>query len=464
MTAAWGIYALLVGALVSASAGLAEVVLARLRRPVRWLWALAMLATLAVPVIRFAVHGRAVPPAGALRLPDATRAMAARPAAETGPLRSATAPARWTVRAERGLVALLTAAYDAAGTGTPRRDRLLVAAWVILSVGVAAGWLRAAWRVARLRRSWGERLVDGIPVLLSDDVGPAVLGVRRPRTVLPRWILDLDAPLRALVLGHEVEHVRARDPLLLAFGFLCTILVPWQAWLWFQLRRLRLAVETDCDARVLSRFPDVRRYGSLLLFVGQRAAFPGPAPALAGVLSLESHLARRITMMTRPPHRAVSKLAALSALVLICGAAVFAAPAPQAAAGRDVPAGLVGLYLMRAPSDVHEARMMRDEFTYLRLAADGRSRLENLTTSDSMAGVAPAVEVGPWHRNPWSVKSATTPRGAAATMDGRLCFDAPDHTQPCDFYHLDSATGDLSLYAAPAATRPTLVLRKVQRH
>jgi hypothetical protein len=328
---------------------------------------------------------------------------------------------------------------------------------------VAAGWLRAAWYVARLRRSWREQLVDGVPVLLSDDVGPAVLGVRRPRAVLPRWILDLDAPLRSLVLGHEAEHVRARDPLLLVFGFACTVLVPWQVWLWLQLRQLRLAVETDCDARVLSRFPDVRRYGSLLLFVGRRAAFPRPA-ALASVLSLESYLSRRITAMTRPPRRAAWKLAALSALVLICGAAVFAAPAPQAAAGRDVPAGLVGLYLMQAPAGSPVGRMMRDEFTYLRLAADGRSRLENLTTSDSTAGVAPAVEVGPWHRNPWSVKSAATPRGAAATMDGRLCFDAPDHTQPCDFYHRDSATGDLSLYAAPAATRPTLVLRKVQRH
>jgi hypothetical protein len=460
VTAAWGIYALLVGALVSAAAGLAEVVLIRLRRPTRWLWAAAMLATLAIPVVRFTANGRAVPPAAALRLPDATRAMAAGPA----PQRSAAAPARWTVRAERGVDALLAAAYHAAGTGTPRRDRFLVAAWMVLSVCVAAGWLRAAWRITRLRRSWGEQLVDGVPVLLSEDVGPAVLGVRRPRTVLPRWILELDAPLRALVLGHEVEHVRARDPLLLAIGFFCTIIVPWQAWLWFQLRRLRLAVETDCDARVLSRFPNVHRYGSLLLFVGRRAAFPHAAPALAGVLSLESHLARRITMMTRPPHRVASKLAALSTLVVLCGAAVFAAPSPQSPAATGVPAQFVGLYLMRAPADFPVGRMMRDEFTYLRLAADGRSRLENLTTSDSTAGVAPAVEVGPWHRNPWSVRPAAAPRGAADSLEGRLCFDLPNHTQPCDFYHRDPGTGDLTLYAAPAATKVTLLLRKVRRH
>lgn len=463
MTTAWALYALLVGALISAAAGLTEVVLASLRRPTRWVWALAMGVTLAIPIVRFAAGTGAIRPTIAHLAPEATLAESVRLSSERGSRRDAAAPFVWTVRATTTVGALLVAAYDVAGSGSPRHDHLFIAAWVALSVCVAGGWLRAVWRLTRLRRSWREQLVDGVPVLLSVDMGPAVLGIRRPRTVLPHWILELDAPLRALILGHETEHVQARDPLLLAFGFACTILMPWQVWLWLQLRQLRLAVETDCDSRVLSRSPNVRRYGSLLLFVGQHAAFPRPAAALAGVLSLESHLARRITAMTRSPRRAVSKLAALAALLVLCGAAVFAAPAPQAPVSPSLPAEFVGLYLMQAPPEFPAARMMRDESTYLRLAADGRSRLENLTTRDAATGVVPSVEVGPWHRNPWSVRPAATPRGAAAVMDGRLCFDAANHTQPCTFYHRDPRTGDITLYAAPAATRMELRLLKVVR-
>lgn len=464
MTAAWVIYALLVGAIVSAAAGLAEVVLSSLRRPTRWVWVLAMGATLALPISRFAAGASTSRPAVTQRAPGAARPDAGQANSARGSTRGTATPVMWAVRATEAAAAFLASAYTVVGAGSPRRDHLFLAAWAALSLCVAGGWLRAAWRLNRMRRSWQERVVDGIPVLLSDDVGPAVLGVRRPRAVLPRWTLELDAPLRALVLGHEAEHVCARDPLLLAFGLACTILVPWQPWLWLQLRQLRLAVETDCDSRVLARSPNVRRYGSLLLFVGQRAAFPRPALALAGVLSLESHLARRITAMTRPAHRTVATLAGLSALVLLCGAAVFVAPTPQTPASSSVPAELVGLYQMQAPPEMPTARMMRDESTYLRLAADGRSRLENLTTRDSATGVVPSVELGPWHRNPWSVRPAATPRGAAATMDGRLCFDAPNHTQPCTFYHRDPGTGDLTLYAAPAATKMELRLLKVGRH
>ena len=463
MTAAWALYAVLVGALVSGAAGLTEAALATLRRPTRWVWVLAMGATLVVPIARFAAGTGAIRPMVTQRAPEVTLADAVRPSAERDPMRGTPAPFVWTARAATAVDGFLAAAYDVASAGSPRRDRLFIAAWVVLSVCVAGGWLRASWHLARLRRTWQEQVVDDVPVLLSDNVGPAVLGVLRPRAVLPRWVLDLDAPLRSLILGHETEHMKARDPLFLVFGFACTILMPWQAWLWLQLRQLRLAVETDCDSRVLARSPNVKRYGSLLLFVGERAAFPRPAAAIDGVLSLESHLARRITAMTRPAHRAVSKLAGLSALVVLCGTAVFAAPAPQAPASPSVPAELVGLYLMQAPSEMPAARMMRDESTYLRLAADGRSRLENLTTRDAATGVVPSVELGPWHRNPWSVRPAATPRTADEAMDGRLCFEAPNHSQPCDFYHRNPRTGDLTLYAAPAAWKMELRLLKVWR-
>src|SRR5690606_32718564 len=90
-------------------------------------------------------------------------------------------------------------------------DTLLLTLWVLASAGVA---VRLAWGVFRLasrRRHWRRAQVDGVDVRVSDDVGPAVVGLRPMEVVLPDWALSLDAPLRAIVLRHEEEHRRAAD-------------------------------------------------------------------------------------------------------------------------------------------------------------------------------------------------------------------------------------------------------------
>ena len=107
--------------------------------------------------------------------------------------------------------------------------------------------------------------MEGERVLVSPDVGPAVIGWFRGTVVLPEWALGLEPDWRRLVLAHEREHVRAHDPALLALGILALVLLPGNAALWWQVRRLRLAVELDCDERVLRAHPDVGAYGGLLL-------------------------------------------------------------------------------------------------------------------------------------------------------------------------------------------------------
>src|SRR5207237_268990 len=98
-------------------------------------------------------------------------------------------------------------------------------AWVVALAGSylvpAAAWRRAA--------------VDGRAVLVSDDVGPAVAGLWRPRIVLPEWALRLTDAERRLMLAHEDEHVRARDPWLLAAAAALVLLAPWNLMLWWQL-------------------------------------------------------------------------------------------------------------------------------------------------------------------------------------------------------------------------------------
>jgi hypothetical protein len=137
-----------------------------------------------------------------------------------------------------------------------------------------------------------------------------------------------DAEARALVLEHEREHLRAGDPRLLAAGLLCAVLMPWNPAVWWQLRRLRLAVEVDCDARVLRRRgADVRAYGSVLLEVGRRAGRTRlPAAAFS---EPASSLERRIRIMTAPRvRRPLVRAAGFGALATLLAAAACEAPMP----------------------------------------------------------------------------------------------------------------------------------------
>jgi beta-lactamase regulating signal transducer with metallopeptidase domain len=81
---------------------------------------------------------------------------------------------------------------------------------------------------------------------------------------------------------------------------------PWNVAMWWQLRRLCLAVEMDCDNRVVAALGNATAYGELLLKVAQ-AASRGPRlqPALLGVGMLE----RRLTVLLAPaPLRHVQRL------------------------------------------------------------------------------------------------------------------------------------------------------------
>src|SRR5438128_707012 len=190
---------------------------------------------------------------------------------------------------------------------------------------VPLGWAwrlsAAALRLAALRRGWRGATVDGRAVLVSDNVGPAVAGLWRSRIVLPDWALQLGEGERRLMLAHEDEHVRARDPWLLVAAAAAVVLAPWNPALWWQVRRLCLAVEMDCDARVLARCGDAPAYGALLLRVGRRRArLPLGAPALGEPASF---LARRIRRMVTALPR--WRWAGATAAGMVAAGAIFAA-------------------------------------------------------------------------------------------------------------------------------------------
>ncbi|MBD0319872.1 MAG: M56 family metallopeptidase, partial [Gemmatimonadetes bacterium] len=213
------------------------------------------------------------------------------------------------------------------------------------AIAAAAGVLR------RRRRAWRKGQLANVPVLVSDGVGPAVVGFVRPAIVVPRWTLKWAEPMQLLVVAHESEHIRARDPLLVLAATAAAALVPWNPAVWWQLRRLRLAVEVDCDARTLRSGADVANYGDLLLRVGARGS--GLALPAAAFAEPRSFLERRIrAMTTRTPRNRAARAALFAALTLGVAAAGYALPAPTRPAlfGRFLP-GEIHARAVMTPAD-----------------------------------------------------------------------------------------------------------------
>ncbi len=185
-------------------------------------------------------------------------------------------------------------------------DTAINRVWVTVSAVLLLWGLANAWRVSRLvsvsRRTrggaGGPAIVDGVPVVVTDSLGPATVGLLSSRVLIPRWVLALPRMQRQYVLRHEDEHRRSHDARLLFVASLPLLLMPWNLAMWWQLRRLCLAVEMDCDNRVVSGLGDATAYGELLLKVAQ-AGSRGPRlqPALLGGVGT---LERRLTALLAP--------------------------------------------------------------------------------------------------------------------------------------------------------------------
>ena len=235
--------------------------------------------------------------------------------------------------ATRGIRAAVVAETEGAAPAASARgepivsDRVLGWAWLAASAVSALGLVATQRRLRRRLGGCRSRIVDGEPVLVSSDFGPAVVGVVRPRIVLPEWALAMRDADRRIIVAHETEHRQARDPLLAAVALVTVAALPWNAALWWQLRRLRLAIEIDCDRRVVARHGhDPHAYGMLLLKAREHAS--GVTSALA-MAAPRSGLGRRVeALVDGRPRPAVRRWSALAAAVVLASG-IFAVPAPR---------------------------------------------------------------------------------------------------------------------------------------
>jgi hypothetical protein len=213
-------------------------------------------------------------------------------------------------------------------------DPMINRAWLIVS-GLLVIWaVINAMRVSHILAT-GRALetgaddavgLVGAPVVVTDAAGPATVGVWRSRVVVPQWVLGLPTVQRRYVLRHEEEHRRAHDALLLFLASLPIVLMPWNPAIWWQLRRLALAVEMDCDNRVVAALGNPRRYGELLLKVAE-ATNRGPRlqPAFAGSVGT---LERRLRSLLAPTPLDYLQRYLLPAAALVLLAIVIRMPHP----------------------------------------------------------------------------------------------------------------------------------------
>ncbi len=200
--------------------------------------------------------------------------------------------------------------------------------WTLVLVGLWAAGLvgHLAWTTGQLRRvraivreaepvkeRWvvdlfaglreGFRITPRAEVLSAEVETPQVLGLFRPRVLLPRRTLSRLSPAElAMTLCHELLHVRRGDLWLGWVPALAQRLFFFHPLARLAVREYALAREAACDAevlRVLDPAPDA--YGRLLLRLG--VAPRVPRLAAAGAAPSVETLKRRLMMLQQASDR-----------------------------------------------------------------------------------------------------------------------------------------------------------------
>lgn len=315
LLAAWWMQGLLIAALLAATAALLQRI-AREAVPARVLWAGALVGTTLLTFVSpLRLRERATDGPVVVQGLPLTGADVATPTA-FDPVALAMAAA---VQVRRAFEAPTDLAAEAARAIPPVGARIALLLWGLVSATILALLFVSHRRLRRALRTAPPHEIDGVPVRLTTDIGPAVVGVRTPVVAVPRWLLTLPSDAQALVVRHERSHVAAGDPLLLMAGVALAALQPWNPVAWVIVSRLRLAIELDCDRRLLRAGTATRAYGDLLIALAA-AASPIRRPVVLHPMFSPhtSHLSQRIIAMTeRPVHLIAMRRVAVATLAAV---------------------------------------------------------------------------------------------------------------------------------------------------
>ncbi|HKI96003.1 MAG TPA: M56 family metallopeptidase [Gemmatimonadales bacterium] len=325
MMLTWMIYAIALGLLLALAGVVLEHAAQLMRWPARWSWLGTLSLMLFMPALGL--------------LPGATRS----PTITAAPLNVVS----------YGLSSVVSSATAGHALAAPSMGTVLVGLWLLASLAILGIAIVGQIRVRREIAGLAEVRLEGAVVRVSRSTGPAVVGLLRPVIVVPDWVRSLDVERRRYVIEHECAHAKAGDTWLLYSAMALVALMPWNPAMWWAAKRLRDAVELDCDQRLVRSGASVGTYGTLLIDVAGRGF--AALGAVAPFIGRTSLLARRIEMLMRGTARArvlrtVLALAAGGALVIVACQTKRPEPtSPPAAAG--TPSDTTMVYVQRGPLD-----------------------------------------------------------------------------------------------------------------
>jgi beta-lactamase regulating signal transducer with metallopeptidase domain len=337
----WMLYSIVVSLLMGVAALVLERSAQIRRRPTRWLWGACIIASLAIVFIPSRVP---------LQIPEVTHADRATSSEMLTP------PQTTALELSRLTLPIIGSGQTRISNGV---STLLDWTWRMASMALALVILASGAHLSWRRRRWDRGHMAGTAVYISEDSGPAVVGFLRPLIVVPRWLTRSTPDEQELVIAHERSHLGAYDTQLLTIAICLLVCMPWNLMLWWQLRRLRLAIEVDCDARVLRLGYPVARYSETLIAVGERqsASYAVTMARYGSKSFLEQRIHNMLRKKTRHARVWALALACLGVSLAVCAAEV--APPKVDFAGSLSNQGVsVDPQLLHAsgPSDVRALR------------------------------------------------------------------------------------------------------------
>jgi beta-lactamase regulating signal transducer with metallopeptidase domain len=148
------------------------------------------------------------------------------------------------------------------------------------------------------------------------EVGPAVLGLLRPRIYLPANFATRFTPAeQAVIRAHERAHILRGDPRTNAIAALVQIILWFNPATYLAIRLFREDQEMACDQSVMAEIPERRRLYAETMLKSQDVHW---SPAL-GCAWGRHPLEHRVKALTFVP--TITRL--ISIRLLICGAAVI---------------------------------------------------------------------------------------------------------------------------------------------
>jgi TonB family protein len=261
---------------------------------------------------------------------------------------------------------------------------------------LAAGLLRLAWiasharvvgdgpwprQLERIRAELGVRT----QVRLLESNHPSLLvtwGLLRPKVVIPSVARTWSDDRIAIVLRHELAHIRRGDWILQIGGELLRAIYWFNPLIWIACARLRAESEQACDDEVLTSGVEGPAYATHLVELARLLKSENapriPAPAIARSSSLE----RRVTAMldgrmTRTRATRVGRFATVAGLLSFTAALAAAQTGPVTLSGSvsdptgaPVPGATVTLTNERTQAKFAVVSDQSGHFSFVPLPAD----------------------------------------------------------------------------------------------